>query len=151
VELTNREYALPTISRTFEGRDRFAPAAAWLARGADLATFGPHLTSMQRLDVPEPRVDAGEIVGEVLRVDRFGNLITNIDRASLGGLPGVVSIGIGGRHVEGIVAAYAAVRHGTLCAVVGSTDRLEIAVNGASASELLSLGRGAPVRLRSGA
>ena len=151
VELTNREYALPTISRTFEGRDRFAPAAAWLARGADLASFGPRLTSIGRLDVPEPRVDSGEILGEVLRVDRFGNLITNIDRASLEALQGVVVVGVGERSVEGIVAAYAEARPDTLCALVGSTDRLEIAVNGASASELLALGRGASVRVRSGA
>src|SRR6266851_2912825 len=80
VELTERRYARPTVSRTFEGRDRFAPAAAWLAKGIDLVALGRPAPSIQRLDIPQPRADAEGIEGQVLRVDRFGNLITNVDR-----------------------------------------------------------------------
>src|ERR1700687_3172198 len=85
VELTERRYARPTVSRTFEGRDRFAPAAAWLAKGTDVGALGRPAGAIQRLagarlEVPRPEIDANRIVGEVLRVDRFGNLITNIDR-----------------------------------------------------------------------
>ena len=80
VELTERRYARPTVSRTFEGRDRFAPAAAWLAKGIDLTALGRPLTAWHVLDIPEPTVAEGRIAGEVLRVDRFGNLVTNIDR-----------------------------------------------------------------------
>lgn len=148
VELTSREYALPVVSRTFEGRDRFSPAAAWLARGVDIASLGSPVASVCRLDVPRPRVASDEIFGEVLQVDRFGNLITNIDRAILETLPGAVEVGVGGCRLEGVLATYADVSPGALGALVGSTDRLEIAINGGSASEALALGRGAPVRVR---
>src|SRR6266566_8152228 len=80
VELSERRYARPTVSRTFEGRDRFAPAAAWLAKGIELSALGRSASTIHRLDIPQPSVDADRILGEVLRVDRFGNLITNIDR-----------------------------------------------------------------------
>src|SRR5438094_9420177 len=80
VELTERKYARPTVSRTFEGRDRFAPAAAWLAKGIELSALGRPAGAVTRLDVPKPTVGADRIDGQVLRVDRFGNLITNIDR-----------------------------------------------------------------------
>src|ERR671918_2348972 len=80
VEITERRYACPTVSRTFEGRDRFAPAAAWLAKGLDLGALGRSAGPLSRLEVPKPVVESGTIHGEVLRVDRFGNLVTNIDR-----------------------------------------------------------------------
>src|SRR5437867_6090473 len=80
VELTERRYARPTVSRTFEGRDRFAPAAAWLAKGIELSALGRPAGSVHRIELPRPQVDEGRVIGEVLRVDRFGNLITNIDR-----------------------------------------------------------------------
>src|SRR5207247_456621 len=80
VELTERRYARPTVSRTFEGRDRFAPAAAWLAKGIDLTALGRPLAAWQLLDVPEPRADDTQLSGVVLRVDHFGNLVTNVDR-----------------------------------------------------------------------
>jgi S-adenosylmethionine hydrolase len=100
VELTERRYARPTVSRTFEGRDRFAPAAAWLAKGIDLVALGRPAPSIQRLDIPQPRADAEGIEGQVLRVDRFGNLITNIDRKTfekLGG--GALDIRVGSHQM----------------------------------------------------
>src|SRR5919201_2199856 len=83
VELSERRYARPTVSRTFEGRDRFGPAAAWLAKGIDLAALGRPASNLHRLEIPQARVEGETIAGEVLRVDRFGNLITNIDRRSV--------------------------------------------------------------------
>ncbi len=83
VELTERRFARPTVSRTFEGRDWFAPAAGWLAKGTDLKAFGRTLTDYLRLAIPDPVVTDRDVEGEVLRVDRFGNLITNIDRRSV--------------------------------------------------------------------
>src|ERR1700687_3201299 len=71
VELTERRYARPTVSRTFEGRDRFAPAAAWLAKGVDLSTLGRSAGDYQRVAIPVPDVTGESIAGEVLRVDRF--------------------------------------------------------------------------------
>src|SRR4029453_3032413 len=72
VELTNRRYARPTISKTFEGRDRFAPAAAWLANGIQLASLGDEATALARLQIPRPRATETGVDGEGLRVDRFG-------------------------------------------------------------------------------
>src|SRR5438128_11685030 len=72
VELTERRYARPTVSRTFEGRDRFAPAAAWLAKGIDLAALGRPAGKIHRVELPQPEIDGDHIDGRVLRVDRFG-------------------------------------------------------------------------------
>src|SRR6187397_1958731 len=80
VELTERRYARPTVSRTFEGRDRFAPAAGWLAKGVDLTALGRSAGTLQQLAIPAPQVTGDMISGQVLRVDHFGNLVTNIDR-----------------------------------------------------------------------
>src|SRR5438874_12648120 len=80
VELTERKYARPSVSRTFEGRDRFAPAAAWLAKGIEVSALGRPAGAIHRLDLPQPTVLPDGLTGEVLRVDRFGNLVTNIDR-----------------------------------------------------------------------
>src|SRR6266700_876927 len=68
VELSERKYARPTVSRTFEGRDRFAPAAAWLAKGIELAALGRSAGAIHHLDIPRPALAAGRIDGEVLRV-----------------------------------------------------------------------------------
>src|SRR5215212_769524 len=108
VELTDRKYARPTVSRTFEGRDRFAPAAAWLAKGIDLAAFGRSAGTVQRLEIPRPVQDDGRIQGEVLRVDRFGNLVTNIDRRTFDVLASeALDIRIGDHPVSRVVSTYA--------------------------------------------
>src|SRR5688500_4734 len=80
VELTERRYARPTVSRTFEGRDRFAPAAAWLAKGTELTALGRGQATWHQLEIAQPVRGEAAIAGEVLRVDRFGNLATNIGR-----------------------------------------------------------------------
>ena len=149
VELTEPRYALPAISRTFEGRDRFAPAAAWLATGVDVAALGRPQTSWQSLPVPEPVTDGGRIAADVLRVDRFGNLVTNVDRHTFerfaGG--GGVAIEVGASSIKAVVAGYADAPPGSLCALFGSAEYLEVAVNGGNAAERLSLGRGARVTI----
>lgn len=147
VELTERRYARSTVSRTFEGRDRFAPAAAWLAKGIDLSGLGRVLTTWHTLDVPEPALAEDRIVGEVLRVDRFGNLVTNLDRHIFERFASAGSIEIvaGTQAVGKVVATYADAEPGTVCALFGSSEHLEVAVNGGSASERLNLARGARV------
>ena len=150
IELTERKYARPTVSRTFEGRDRFAPAAGWLAKGTALVSMGKSISNYQVLDLPRPVVMAEAITGEIVRVDRFGNLITNIDRRTLehfaGGRP--IGITIGERGIARIVATYAEAPAGELCALFGSTDHLEIAVNAGDAARKLGLGRGAKAGVR---
>lgn len=150
VELTERQYARTEISRTFEGRDRFAPAAAWLARGTDLGALGPPLATWQLLDVPEPRVQDGQISGVVLRVDRFGNLVTNIDRRSVQQVAGGrrIIVEAAGRPVPDVVETYAEAAPGSICALFGSSGHLEIAINGGSAAASLGLSRGAPLSVR---
>jgi len=154
VELSERRYARPTVSRTFEGRDRFAPAAAWLAKGIELTALGRPITSVQRLDLPKPQVTADTIAGEVIRVDRFGNLITNIDRKTfekIAGRQGPLEIRVGtgptSKVISKVVSSYADAAPGELCALFGGSDHLEIAASGASAATELGLGRSAPVHV----
>lgn len=153
VELTERKYARPTVSRTFEGRDRFAPAAAWLAKGVELTALGRPLATWQLLDVPEPRLEAAQLSGVVMRVDRFGNLVTNIDRRSFeqfaAGKP--IQIAAADHPVTRVVSTYAEAEDGSVCALFGSSDHLEIAISGGSAAERLGLTRGARVVVRFGA
>jgi S-adenosylmethionine hydrolase len=150
VELTERKYARPTVSRTFEGRDRFAPAAGWLAKGVALVSMGKSITNYHVIDLPTPEVAAEHITGQVVRVDRFGNLITNIDRKMLeqfaGGRP--IAVTLADRDIPRIVATYADAPVGELCALFGSTDHLEVAVNAGDAARELGLGRGAQARVR---
>jgi hypothetical protein len=149
VELSERRYARPTVSRTFEGRDRFAPAAAWLAKGIELTALGRPAGSLHRVDVPQPIEQADGVTGQVLRVDRFGNLITNITRRTFEKLAagGGLTITIGDRQVSRLVSTYADAASSELCALFGSSDHLEIAVGGGSAADAASAGRGARVHV----
>ncbi|MEO8679743.1 MAG: SAM-dependent chlorinase/fluorinase [Vicinamibacterales bacterium] len=150
VELTERKYARATVSRTFEGRDRFAPAAGWLAKGINLTWLGKGVTNFHMLTLPHAVVSADQVTGEVVRVDRFGNLITNIDRRSFEPLAagGAIVVRAGTRDVPRMVATYAEAPEGEPCALFGSTDHLEIAVNAGDAAATLGLGRGAAVTVR---
>ncbi len=147
IDITEPRYLRPRISRTFEGRDRFAPAAAWLSRGTDIHALGPSVADWIHLDVPRPRVTDRGLVGAILKVDRFGNLISNIsartlERVGAGGTP-VVRVEDGDRVP--LVGTYGEVPAGAACALVGSSGYLEVAVNGGSAARLLDAGRGARV------
>ncbi len=150
VELTERRYARPTVSRTFEGRDRFAPAAAWLAKGLQLSALGRPVTDYQSLDIPVMQVGDDAIDGVVLRIDRFGNLVTNIDHDAFDRLAarGEVEIEVGGHSVTRLVATYSDIGATEICALFGSTGQLEIAAHAAPAVERLGLDLGAPVRIR---
>ena len=149
VELTERRYARPTVSRTFEGRDRFAPAAAWLAKGIQLSALGRTVPSYQQIDIPQVEVGEAHLRGVVLLVDRFGNLVTNIDRRTFEAFTRAqpVSLRVAGRPIAGVVATYADIREGEVCALFGSTEHLELAVNGGSAATALDAARGAPVEV----
>jgi S-adenosylmethionine hydrolase len=150
VELTERRYARPTVSRTFEGRDRFAPAAAWLAKGIQLSALGRAVLDYQKLDLTPAETTDDAITGRVMRVDRFGNLVTNIDRRTVERLAqgGSIQIEAGPHRIARLVATYAEIGDDEVCALFGSTDHLELAANAASAVERLGLGRGAAVVVR---
>jgi S-adenosyl-L-methionine hydrolase (adenosine-forming) len=148
VALERVRFARERVSRTFEGRDRFAPAAAWLATGTPVFEMGRAIADLVRLAIDEPVTDANRIDGAVLRVDYFGNLVTNISDAALRSLDGGVSIDVAGATIDGMSATYAEAAPGALCAVIGSTDRLEISVSGGSAAAVLGASRGTAVQVR---
>ena len=149
VELTERRYARPTVSRTFEGRDRFAPAAAWLAKGIQLSALGRTVTNYQQVDLPQVALGETQLGGVVLLVDRFGNLVTNIDRRTFEAFARSqpVTLRVAGRPIAGVVATYADIRAGEVCALFGSTEHLELAANGESAAIALDATRGAAVEV----
>lgn len=128
------EWGLPDRSRTFHGRDLFAPVAARLARGAAVDMVGPIVTDPARVAVPVP--DGG--YGQVLYVDRYGNAITNLPGRETG------FVHVMGQVVE-VHGTYADVARGEVVALTGSTGRLEIAVRDDSAAEILGLEPGSPV------
>jgi S-adenosyl-L-methionine hydrolase (adenosine-forming) len=147
VELTERRYARPTVSRTFEGRDRFAPAAGWLAKGTQLAALGRPVSEIQKLEIPMPEAGPDSVRGVVVRVDRFGNLVTNIDRKTVErvGQTSAITIDAAGHRIVRLVATYAELPPDGVGALFGSTDHLELAAPSASAAEKLGLARGAVV------
>jgi S-adenosyl-L-methionine hydrolase (adenosine-forming) len=147
VELTERRYARPTVSRTFEGRDRFAPAAAWLAKGTQLTALGRPAPDYHRLEIPIPAVEDASVSGVVLRVDRFGNVVTNIDRKTFETVArsSAMEVTAGTHSIGRLVATYAEIQPGEICALFGSTDHLELAANSESAADRLQLSRGSVV------
>jgi S-adenosyl-L-methionine hydrolase (adenosine-forming) len=149
VELSERRYARPTVTRTFEGRDRFAPAAAWLAKGTQLAALGRAVTDYHKLDVPAVEIAGDTLRGIVLLVDRFGNLVTNIDRRTFETFSkqSRIRILVGSTPVERLVSTYAEIGPGEVCALFGSSDHLELAANAASAASQLQLGKTANIEI----
>jgi S-adenosylmethionine hydrolase len=136
-------------SATFHGRDLFAPAAAAAACGVPCEEFGPPLESIRRLSLPAVGETPDGISGQVIHVDRFGNLISNIplrDYEEAARRWGPVAIGA--EQEVPLVRTYGDARAGALLALRNSTGLLEVAVREASAAERLGLGRGAPVTLR---
>jgi len=134
------------VSQTFHGRDIFAPVAAHLARGVDPQVVGRRLDSIVELAVSPVRCSASGVEGEVVQVDRFGNLVTSITADALARFPGrAVSVSISGKRVAGPLSAYAAVPEGAALAIVGSWGMLEIAVRNGSAAKLFAAGPGTPV------
>jgi S-adenosylmethionine hydrolase len=151
VELTERRYARPTVSRTFEGRDRFAPAAGWLAKGVHLAALGRAITDFHLLDLPKPHLADGTLGGVVVRIDRFGNVVTNLDRKSCERLTeggGTLQLTVRGQTIARIVSTYSDIPVGEVGALFGSTDHLECAAQAASAADQLGAAVGDAVELR---
>ena len=148
VELTERRYARPTVSKTFEGRDRFAPAAAWLGKNIQLSALGRPVTDYHVLDIPVPDTADGKLSGQVLRIDHFGNVVSNIDRKSFESYARVssgIQIEVGSHAIGRLVETYADIGTDEVCAIFGSTDHLEFAANSRSAVDRLEVERGAPV------
>ena len=136
VQLDRPEYWLPQVCRTFHGRDIFAPVAAHLANGATLAELGTPISDPIRLHLPEPRRTPGGWQGEVIHIDHFGNLATNLGSEHLPPA-GEMEIHIRGERIVGVAAAYGESPAGSLTALIDSAGALSIAVVNGSAAERL--------------
>jgi S-adenosylmethionine hydrolase len=143
-ELAAPDLRLAHVSRTFHGRDVFAPAAAHLARGVRPEHFGPAIDDPVLVPWPEVHALGGAVAGAVVHVDRFGNLITSIAAAAVESLGGDASIHIAGRRLP-LVGTYADLPRGAAGALIGSSNRLEVAVREGSAAAVLKARRGTPV------
>ncbi len=148
--LTVARFFRQPVSRTFHGRDVFAPVAAHLARGVPLADFGAPVTDPVRLQRPPVHHAAGELAGRIAWVDRFGNGLTDLTAASLAAaFPGLpeeqLEVRIGTRRIRGLARSYGDAPIGTLLAIVGSSGRLEIAQVGGDAASRFGIGAGDPV------
>jgi S-adenosyl-L-methionine hydrolase (adenosine-forming) len=151
--ITADHYFLPSRSNTFHARDIFAPVAAYLAKGIEPNRFGDEITDYVRFAAPRPKpVDERTLRGVVLKVDRFGNLITNITPQDAPKLfeptPPAFQIAVGAKgQVTRICSNYAEGAPGEVFGILGSMGFLEIATNRGSAYQLLSAGKGSEVNV----
>jgi hypothetical protein len=150
IHVTSQHYFLQPISNTFHGRDIFAPIAAYLAKGVENEKFGDEITDFVRFNAPKPKpVDARTIRGVVLKVDRFGNLVTNFTPQDIPMLfqaeTPQFKIVVGKREISEIKTSYAQGAPGEIFGILGSMGFLEIAANRGSAAQQLSVGKGTDV------
>jgi S-adenosyl-L-methionine hydrolase (adenosine-forming) len=136
IRLTDKRYWMKQISATFHGRDIFAPVAAHLSQGVDPLSMGETIDDPMPLEVPLPRMEGTALVGEIVRIDHFGNLITNIAREHLAPFleSKDLTIRIGGLVLNTLSTTYSDVPKGQSLALMGSSNALEIAVNGGNAA-----------------
>lgn len=146
-EVTNQNYFLPELSRTFEGRDKMAPVAAWLSRGISCEEFGPETTSYKKSNAEKPQLKRDEIIGHILYIDKFGNLITNIPERMLELLQKktgkkTLSLSINDREITSFEQSYSFVKKGELLFLIGSLGMVEIAAKESSAAQKLKIKNG---------
>ena len=153
VELSNTDYHRAVqSSATFHGRDIFASVAAHLSTGTDFRTLGPPAEDLVRMELPAVNRPTPDVIeGQVVHIDRFGNLVTNISQEDLGGGRGVtgssVVIQIGAVSIRELSRTYGDREPGDLLALWGSSDCLEISVNLGSAAQRLDATIGAQLRV----
>ena len=148
INVTNRKYFLPEVSATFHGRDVFAPVVGHLMNGVAIEELGMEISDMVKIGAPVPVLSSNGVVeARVIYIDRFGNLITNINRDSLESVQidersRKLSITVANCRLKEISRSYSAVKEGELVALFGSAGYLEIAVNKANAKEVLNVKNG---------
>jgi len=144
IHITETKYFLPDVSDTFHGRDIFAPVAAHLSKGADPFQMGPAISDPVKLQLPAPHQEGGTLYGQVVSVDHFGSLITNIHRKEIDEFAGgrALVIRLEDLIIEGMRGAYAESGKDEILSLFGSSGYLEIAVNLGRASDRLGLDEG---------
>lgn len=151
--LTSEHYFAQPVSRTFHGRDVFAPVAAWLSKSWQPASMGEEISDYKKFAMPKPKEADGLKKGVVLKVDNFGNLITNFRAEDLSPETlekGELSLQVGGHPITRLVPTFANGNAGEAIAFIGSSGYLEIGVNRGNAAKTLGIGRGTPVMLTKG-
>ncbi len=142
-------YFLQPVSNTFHGRDIFAPIAAYLSKGVEPAKLGTEIQDYVRFTMPKPKPTANGLTGAIIRVDKFGNLGTNITAADapqlFNGPSPTFRLRVGKGEVTKLQSAFAQGAAGEAFAIVGSMGYLEIAAHRASAAQLLAASRGSEV------
>jgi len=150
-EITNRDLFRPRASSTFHGRDVFAPVAAALATGTELAEVGSHVNDLVSLGPIPPRLEEGVLLGRILHVDRFGNCVTSFSREDVAGWGDEgFHLRAGSAEIRELLPFYAAGTPGDPFLIWGSAGFLEISLNRGAADRLLDLTAGAPVSLHRG-
>jgi S-adenosylmethionine hydrolase len=150
--ITSEHYFLQPVSNTFHARDIFSPVAAYLAKEVDSLKFGDEIEDYVRFSAPKPKaVDGNRLRGVVLKVDRFGNLITNITPQDapmiFGADPKAFKIVVGSREITELHNAYAEAAPGEVFGILGSMGFLEIAANRGAAAQLTGAGKGSDVSI----
>jgi S-adenosylmethionine hydrolase len=143
-------YYLQPVSKTFNGRDVFAPVAAWLSKGSQAAAMGDEITDYKKFAMPKPKLADGAAKGVVLRVDSFGNIITNFrveDLPAAAIESGDLQLTIGTHSVNKLVDTFAKGLAGEAFAYIGSNGFIEVGINRGSAAKSLGIGRGAQATL----
>ncbi len=150
VVLDKPEFWLAEVSHVFHGRDIFAPAAAHLARGTALSALGSPFADPIRLDLPKP-VRRGPLMrGEIIHIDHFGNLASNIREEDLGEVLGQkdrITVRLGRAQINGLVDTFGERAPGEVVALLGSTGNLIVSVVNGSAASVLGVGVGAGVEV----
>lgn len=147
IAITKPRFWRSPVSPTFHGRDIFAPVAARLSLGFPPIDFGEARTSVVMLPLPRPhRAPDGSLVGHILHIDSFGNLITNIKSDDLPQKKQIITIKVGNQLIHGLSRTYAESRG--LLALIGSSGYLEVSLSGGSAHALLKADVGNEVRIR---
>jgi S-adenosylmethionine hydrolase len=147
VALTNQKFFLSEISSTFHGRDIFAPVAAYLSLGVKPASFGPSINSWREISFPDPAMKQAKLIGEIVHIDAFGNLVSNIDRKSLLQFSKGYSfaVRIGRKTIQGLKKGYWEAMKSEPIALIGSGGFLEISVREGNAQKALKIKKGAPI------
>ncbi len=145
-------YYRQPVSNTFHARDIFAPVAAYLAKGVEVAKFGEAITEFVRFNAPKPKATEGNTLrGVILKVDRFGNMITNFTPQDVPALfqtnPPAFKILVGKREITEIHANYAEGAPNEVFGILGSMGYLEIAANRAAAAQIIGSGKGSEVNI----
>ncbi len=128
-EITNKKYFLKNVSNTFHGRDVFAPCAGWIASGIAHAKMGPRVLKPVRLDFPQPLLKETSLHGEIIHIDHFGNLTTNISAELIHETfppSATINVQIGKHRIEGLVTGYYQMKDNQPGAIINSWNQLEI-------------------------